>query len=71
MLLFWEGFMMFENTSELAEQMKKELSKLEYQLENGATVTNLEGICQNLVGRALDGDLQVITLISDLLSGKR
>jgi hypothetical protein len=61
---------MFENTSVLAEQMKKELSKVEYQLDDGSTVSNLEGICQGLIGRALDGDLNVIELISELVSGK-
>ena len=61
---------MFENTSELAEQMKKELAKEEYKLEDGSTVTNLEGICQTLIGRALDGDLQVVELIAELTGGK-
>ncbi|MDR2730925.1 MAG: hypothetical protein LBB81_08510 [Treponema sp.] len=62
---------MFENTSALTEQMKIELAKQEYQLADGSTVSNLEGICQALIGRALDGDLQVVSLISDLLSGKK
>jgi len=62
---------MFNDTSALAEQMKIELAKKEYQLEDGSTVTNLEGICQQLIGRALDGDLQVVSLISDLVSGKK
>jgi hypothetical protein len=62
---------MFETTSALAEQMKKELAKCEYELSDGSTVTNLEGICQSLIGRALDGDLQVVSLISDLISGKK
>jgi len=61
---------MFENTSALAEQMKIELAKAEYQLSDGSTVTNLEGICQGLIGRALDGDLKVIELIAEL-TGKK
>ena len=57
--------------SVLAEQMKKELAKQEYQLTDGTTVTNIEGICQGLIGRALDGDLNVIQLIADLTGGKK
>jgi len=62
---------MFSDTSALAEQMKTELAKKEYRLEDGSTVTNLEGICQALIGRALDGDLQVVSLISELIGGKK
>jgi len=61
---------MFNDTSVLAEQMKIELSKAEYQLADGKTVTNLEGICQGLIGRALDGDLRVVELIAEL-TGKK
>ena len=57
--------------SALAETMRKELAKAEYELEDGKTVTNLEGICQTLIGRALDGDLQVIGLIAELTGGKK
>jgi hypothetical protein len=62
---------MFENSTALAEQMKIELAKVEYQLEDGSTVSNLEGICQTLIGRALDGDLNCVSLISDLIGGKK
>ena len=62
---------MFNDSSALAEQMKAELAKKEYQLEDGSTVSNLEGICQALIGRALDGDLQVVRLISDLINGQK
>ena len=62
---------MFDETSVLAEQMKKELSKVEYKLADGSTVSNLEGICQGLIGRALDGDLNVIELIAELTGGKK
>jgi len=61
---------MFDNESALAEQMKKELAKTEYKLADGSIVTNLEGICQGLIGRALEGDLNVVKVISDLISGK-
>ena len=59
---------MFESV--LAETMKKELAKVEYVLENGEKVSNLEGLCQNLIGRALDGDLNVVQLIAEL-TGKK
>jgi len=61
---------MFDNDSALAEQMKKELAKKECKLEDGSTVTNLEGICQGLIGRALDGDLNAVNVISELIGGK-
>ena len=61
---------MFDNNSALAEQMKIELAKIEVELEDGSMVSNLEGICQKLIGRALDGDLNVIQLIADLADGR-
>jgi len=61
---------MFNDISALAEQMKIELAKTECKLEDGSIVSNLEGICQRLIGRALDGDLNVIQLIADLADGK-
>jgi hypothetical protein len=62
---------MFENSTALADQMKIELAKKEYQMADGSIVTNLEGICQHLIGRALDGDLNCVSLISDLIGGKK
>ena len=62
---------MFDTTSALAEQMRKELEKVEYELEDGKMVSNLEAICQTLISRALDGDLQVIGLIAELTGGKK
>ena len=61
---------MFSNASILAEAMERELSKQEYQLEDGEMVSNLQGICQNLISRALDGDLAAISFIIDL-EGKK
>jgi len=61
---------MFENDSALSEQMRTELAKKECELEDGSKVTNLEGICQRLIGRALDGDLNAVNVISELISGK-
>jgi len=52
--------------TEIAAQMKIELNKAECELEDGSRVTNLEGICQRLIGRALDGDLNTIEYIAKL-----
>ena len=62
---------MFENTSVLAEQMKIELAKVEYELEDGSTVSNIQGICQGLIGRALSGDLAAIQFIIEATEGKK
>jgi hypothetical protein len=61
---------MFDESSPLAEQMEKELAKPECKLEDGSLVTNLEGICQALIGRALNGDLQAADFIAKL-TGKK
>jgi hypothetical protein len=61
---------MFDEKSGLAEQMEKELSKVECKMEDGSMVTNLEGICQAFIGRALNGDLQAADFIVKL-TGKK
>jgi hypothetical protein len=61
---------MFDEKSGLVEQMEKELAKQECKLEDGSLVTNLEGICQALIGRALNGDLQAADFIAKL-TGKK
>ena len=62
---------MFDKTTILSAAMEKELSKVEFELADGSTVSNLEAICQNLIGRALDGDLNVVQIIAELTSGKK
>jgi hypothetical protein len=61
---------MFDEKSVLADQMEKELAKKECKLEDNSIVTNLEGICQALIGRALNGDLQAADFIAKL-TGKK
>jgi hypothetical protein len=61
---------MFDNDSALSKQMNIELAKKECKLEDGSTVSNLEGICQGLIGRALNGDLNAVNMISELIDGK-
>ena len=64
---------MFDNDSMslLGEAMQKELAKVEFEQANGKMITNLEAICQNLIGRAIDGDLSAVNLIAELTEGKR
>jgi hypothetical protein len=61
---------MFDESSILVEQMEKELAKAECKLEDGSMVTNLEGICQAFIGRALNGDLQAADFIAKLIGKK-
>jgi hypothetical protein len=61
---------MFEDKSALAETMGQELEKKECKLEDGTMVSNLEGICQAFIGRALNGDLQAADFIVRL-TGKK
>jgi hypothetical protein len=61
---------MFDERSGLAEQMEKEPAKKECKTEDGSMVTNLEGICQAFIGRALNGDLQAAGFIAGL-TGKK
>jgi hypothetical protein len=62
---------MFDDTSALAACMEKQLALKECQLEDGSTVTNLEGICQAFIGRALDGDLQAADFIARITGKKK
>ena len=61
---------MFTETSALAEQMRIELEKQECKLEDGSMVSNLQGIAQGLIGRALNGDMNAIQFITELTGGK-
>ena len=63
---------MFDNSSSsaLAEAMKIELAKQEYEQEDGKMITNLEAICQNIISRAIDGDLSAVNLINELMGKK-
>jgi len=51
--------------------MKVELAKVECELEDGSKVTNIEGICQRLIDRALNGDISAIDFIVKLTEGKK
>lgn len=61
---------MFDEDTPLTAQMKKELEKVECKLDDGSTVSNLEGICQAFIGRALNGDLPAAEFIAKLMGKK-
>jgi hypothetical protein len=61
---------MFDEKSPLAECMDKQLALEECKLEDGSQVSNLEGICQMLIGKALNGDIQAVDFISKLTEKK-
>jgi hypothetical protein len=62
---------MFDTESALAKEMEKQLARKECKLEDGTTVSNLEGICQSFIGRALNGDLSAADFIVKLNEGKK
>lgn len=50
------------------QAMKKNLALVECKLEDGTVVSNLDGICQVLIGRALHGDMLAIEFIDKVQS---
>lgn len=52
------------------EKLLKHLNKQEVELSDGSTVSNMDAIIENLVGKAIDGDIAIIKLIRDLLNNK-
>lgn len=51
----------------LKEKLIEHLHIKECKLEDGSIVENLDGICQMLIGRSLDGDLTSVQMIRDLI----
>ncbi len=60
-----------EKRISLKEKLNEHLALEECKLEDGTLVTNLDGICDMLIGRALNGDLQVVELIDKIANGKK
>jgi hypothetical protein len=56
-----------DKESEFVAAIKKHLALRECRLEDGALATNLDGICQMLVAKALDGDLVAVDFIAKLM----
>ena len=59
-----------ENFS-LKKKLSEQLALKEWQLEDGSLVSNADGICQMMIQRALDGDLQVVELIDRISNNKK
>ena len=55
-----------DKESAFSAAMDKNLAAVECRLEDGSTVSNLDGICQALIGRALNGDMLAVEFIAKL-----
>lgn len=55
----------------LKDKLNEHLALKECKLEDGSLVSNLDGICDMLIGRALNGDLQVVELIDKIANGRK
>ena len=49
------------------KMLREQLKLKECKLEDGTMVSNMEGICQAMIGRALNGDLAVVELMNKLM----
>lgn len=56
-----------EGTETFGKKLREQLQLKECKLEDGTMVSNMEGICQAMIGRALNGDLAVIELMNKLM----
>lgn len=66
--------MMFDDEEKkitLKDKLNEHLALKECKLEDDTLVTNLDGICQMLIERALSGDLQVVELIDKIANGRK
>lgn len=52
------------------EKLIKHLNEKEVELPDGSRISNMDGIIDSLIGKALDGDVTVVKLIRDLLNNK-
>ena len=52
------------------EKLIKHLNEKEVELPDGNRISNMDGIIDSLIGKALDGDVSVIKLIRDLLNNR-
>lgn len=60
----------FKKQNVFIEKLLKHLNKQEVELPDGSTVSNMDAIIENLVDKAVDGDIAIIKLIRDLLNGR-
>ena len=59
-----------EQQNLFVEKLIKHLNELEVELPDGTMVSNIDGIIDNLIGKALDGDIAICKLIRDLLNNR-
>lgn len=59
-----------EQQNIFVEKLLKHLNKVEVELSDGSMVSNMDAIIENLVDKAIDGDIVIIKLIRDLLNNK-
>ena len=59
-----------EQQNLFVEKLIKHLNELEVELPDGTMISNMDGIIDNLIGKALDGDIAICKLIRDLLNKK-
>ena len=52
------------------EKLITHLNEKEVELPDGSRISNMDGIIDSLIGKALDGDVTVVKLIRDLLNNK-
>lgn len=59
-----------EQKNIFVEKLIKHLNTLEVELPDGTMISNIDAIIDNLIGKALDGDIAICKLIRDLLNNR-
>ena len=59
-----------EQKNIFVEKLIKHLNLLEVELPDGTMISNIDAIIDNLIGKALDGDIAICKLIRDLLNNR-
>ena len=59
-----------EQKNLFVEKLIKHLNMLEVELPDGTMISNIDAIIDNLIGKALDGDIAICKLIRDLLNNR-
>ena len=60
----------YDIENEFVERLVKQLNEKEVELADGSVVSNMDAIIDNIIGKAIDGDVAVIKLIRDLLNNR-
>ena len=59
-----------EQKNIFVEKLIKHLNMLEVELPDGTMISNIDAIIDNLIGKALDGNIAICKLIRDLLNNR-